>query len=445
MLVNDELYLQIFCKLLEAVVEAGGLEVPVDKLQKKHFCLLSRKINAKSRDEWGIKPATFRDYRYIYKRQKRFSVKENRLDLLCDFVGFSSWIDFRNEHFNHNCIHENNGSVIKLLILPDKRYGEVHNFEGQLSELILSRYEDLKYELDIDNLEILYENQLSDSPSGIKKIQDLAEANQADIVVWPEYLHGNTPMLRIPFHLVDSHAQIVKSKKPSFRKIEGLTQILEGEFLQELDKTLFSLLGKQAFKQNETEKAKTYFSTVLALDIEHKEANYFTGIITQQAKETAQDSINCPVNQTHTTPYTFDSFTLLGKWKESLDVQKELSEMGLSNELSIVHQPTQIDKHLLVLKGDQRVLMTKNLEPLVRSTLIHEDEPVFFLTRQTDMELMSMKDLNVFQVVPSTNEVPIKDAIFTFNNNHLEAKRDPINGNEIAQWFLITTNRSNET
>ncbi len=403
MLVNDELYFQTFCRLLETVVEAGGLEVPVERLQKSHFCFLSRKINQQSGIEYGIQPTTLRDYRYIYKQEKKFSIRQNRLDLMCEFLGYDGWNDFKQTNFK--CLEklQESKKKVRLLVLPDKRIGEVKKFEGQIAELIVSRYEELKDELEIENLEIVFEDK--PCPVGTKEILDLAATRHADIVTWPEYLHGKHPLMRVQTRFVDAESQMAKVVRQQYQKVNALADLLEGAFLEQTDVMVFNLLGTTAFTNEEVDKARTYFEKVLALAPDHSDANNYMDWL-KQAQTSHQKEVDGLASDFEISEKT-----------TAIDNEANSDENNCTSpefpNLPIAQDNASLDKHLLVLKGDNHVLKSKDLEPLVRSMLIHEDEPVIFLTSHTDMSLMSMNDLNVFHVQAVRKEVPLKEVLIS--------------------------------
>ncbi len=485
MLVNDELYFQTFCKLFDAVVEMGGLEVAVENLQKNHFFLLSRKINRRTCDNFGIQPATLRDYRYIYRKEKRFSVRQNRLDLMCEFLGYNGWNEFRNTHFNVNHTKQNKNQVVRLLVLPDKRYGEVGKFEGQISELIFNRYEELKAELEIDNLELVYEESLKETPTGINRIKDLGSTHQADLVIWPEYHHGKKPTMRVRFLQASPNQSPSTYYKSKYQKVSRLTDIHEGMFLTETDILLFSLLGIAAFHNGETTRAIIHFEHVLTLDPRHIEALYNLGLLykeTDHLSESAtyfqkvleQDHIDSELIEgakTHLSHLleskraTSDTITLpsekcspqanpflITSEKEDTsfsdeksklpDLDISLGEKQLANGF-VKHQTTSPD-YLFVLKGDNSVLMTKNLEPLLRSKLIHEDESIMFLTSHTDLALLSVNNFNTYHVRTSRKEVPIKEVLITIDQSP-EAKKGNIDPCKKSSPLLLLSIKGTKT
>lgn len=432
MLVNDNLYFQTFCKLLEAVVKAAGLEIPVENLQRNHFCFLSRKINVNTEAELGIQPATIRDYRYIYKKEKRFSVRQNRLDLMCVFLGYLGWNDFRSTHFNYTENIENNDDTVRLLILPDKRIGAIKKFEGQIADLINNRYEELKYELELDHLEITFENNLQSCPTGINKIRDLGESHQADLVVWPEYLHGKSPMMRIPSLLVNSDIQERKPEKQRYQKVENFAVIHDGAFLEATDILLFALLGIAAYKNGAFTKAKAHFKQVLNLDPNHSEAKSFMELLRNDQEEyvkvaTTFELVTVAVTENQTIPKSTS---------KSHDISSTHEEF-LGMNLPFQHEKDSLANHLLVLEGDNRVIKSKDLEPLVKSMLIHEDEPIIFLTSHTQMELMSMNDQNVFRLEAYKKEIPIKEALVTLEAWKPKHKSTMEKGDECTKWYFV--------
>lgn len=432
MLVNDNLYFQTFCKLLEAVVKAGGLEIPVENLQRNHFCFLSRKINVKTGAELSIQPATIRDYRYIYKKEKRFSVRQNRLDLMCVFLGYLGWNDFRCTHFNCNERTGNNDNTVRLLILPDKRVGVTKKFEGQIADLINNRYEELKYELELDHLEITFENNLQSCPTGTNKIRELGKVHQADLVVWPEYLHGKTPMMRIPSLLVNSDIQQRKPEKQGYQKVENFAVIHDGAFLEAADILLFTLLGVSAYKNGATNKSQTYFKQVLDLDPNHSEAKSFMELLRKDQEEhekvaTTLELVTVAVIENQSMPMT------TSKSHDISSTDEEIPPVTLPFQ----HKQNSLANHLLVLKGDNRVIKSKDLEPLVKSMLIHEDESVIFLTTHTQMELMSMNDQNVFRLEAYKKEIPIKEALVTLEEWKPKHKSTMEKGDECTKWYFV--------
>lgn len=434
MLVNDELYFQTFCRLLEAVVEAGGVEASVERLQKNHFYFLSRKINAHSNAECNIQPATIRDYRYIYKREKKFSVRQNRLDLMCDFLGYNGWYDFRSNHFSVPDNNQQSNDQVTLLILPDKRFGAVQQFEGQIGELICNRYEELKEELGADDLEIIYQADLKSLPTGIKGMREYGEANKADIVIWTEYLHGKTPMMRVPSLLVDTNREGFKKIKQPYQDAAELVNLPTGALLKETDIILFQLLGALAYEKGEIERAIEYFEHVLQLEPTCKEALSFMSQLLD-LEEASNQSSTLVEETTRIDEQLIDQEMEvlnadLNEPDETVLKALSLSNNVMNTNLSVTQSPTahrsaSLENHLLILKGDNRVLKVKDLEPLIRNTFIHEDETIIFLTRKTDLELLSMNDLTVFKLEASQQEIPIKEALVSINQWHQETKEPP--------------------
>lgn len=444
MLVNDELYFRTFCKLLEAVVKAGGLEIPVESLQKNHFYQLSRKINRKSGLEYGVRPTTLRDYRYIYKQQKKFSVRQNRLDLLSEFLGYDGWNEYKKIHFHCPEIEQNAEPKVRLLVLPDRRVGVVKKFEGQIAELIINRYEELKYELDLDRLEILFEDSLSSCPTGIEKIHDLGKAHQADIVLWTEYIHGKDPLIRVPALLVDSQGGKSTRAKQPYKKAEALVDILEGAFLEAADIKLFHLLGTSAFKEEEIDKARFYFEKVLALAPDHSGANYYINLLHQNQINHAEDTLSQKLEEELVIEITASKGTVTTRAVRGKEEKSSISKKNGSQHFfqspntSMLCDKSSLNKHLLVLKGDNHVLKSKDLEPLVRSMLIHEDEPIIFLTSHTDMSLMSLSDLNIFGVQAKRKEIPMKEALVSFKQQLPDQDKGLDNEHLPIQWLVFS-------
>ncbi|MDW3194079.1 MAG: hypothetical protein R8G66_17020 [Cytophagales bacterium] len=443
MLVNDELYFHTFCKLLEAVVAAGGVEAPVEHLQKNHFHFLSRKINSKSCADCSIQPATIRDYRYIYKREKKFSVRQNRLDLMCDYLGYNGWNDFRSNHFPNAENKQQSNEQVRLLILPDKRFGAIQHFEGQIGELICNRYEELKEELGIDELEIIYRDHLKSSPAGIKGIRDFGKANKADMVIWTEYIHGIKPMMRVPSILVDPYQKVCKREKKAYQDAAELINLHEGTFLEESDIMLFQLLATTAHQKVETKKAVEYLEKILQLDPEHEESINQLGILLDQQEASGQS-------------------TNLGGDKTNAEVDADPQEKSGSdaihhqNQLYPPHQDTSntdqkrdhfampnhtasLDNHLLILEGDNRVLKVKDLEPLIRNTIIHEEETIIFLTSKTDIALLSLNDRTIFTLKTSQQEVPVKEALVRLNQWHQNIPNFPKGSDQLPLCFHPST------
>lgn len=420
MLVNDVLYFQTFCKLLETVVEAGGLEIPVEHLQKNHFYLLSRKINVQSGVAFGIQPATIRDYRYIYKGEKKFSVRQNRLDLMCEFLGYSSWNDFKSSHCTKFEHIPDGHDTVRLLILPDKRFGAIQHFEGQIGELINNRYEDLKDEYNIQNLEIIYQEHLRSAPKGIQGIRDLGLANEADMILWTEYIHGASPMMRVRSLCTDMKKKLRKGGKPPYRKADDLIHLQDGAFLQETDSMVFFMLGSKAYEKGETAKAREYFKQVLQIAPDHEEA--FTYLHLLNAEHQAPLQIATSGEETITEQ---ESILAAATHREVAGFadppfQKATDRRSLiaTNQLPYPPNPALQDHQLLILKGDHRVLKAKGLEPLIRNTLIHKDEIIIFLTTQPNVALLSMDDLTVFKLAANKQAVPIKEALVHINQGY---------------------------
>ena len=452
MVINDPIYFPTFCKLLEQVVEAGNIGVSVSKLKNSHFHLLSRKINKDPDFEVAIQPSTIRDYRYIYLQKKSFSIRENRLDLLCEFIGYDNWINFRSSHFQHPEPTEPN-ATIRLLVLPDKRLGHANNFEGSIADLIGTRYEELKDSYGIENLEITFEDQLESFPRGVRKIREIGSAYKADLVVWPEYMHGDEPEMRVPFLVVNPEklgVRHIRKEKQKYQKVERLSSVHEGAFLEETDILLFSMLGVEAYRQDNKDKALQYFEELLKLDENHLDALFYTGAIHQsrgqldlasscyhrvlensEAQEELYEkaSINLvfiqlrnpagheeavrllePIenNDSEQAPrihaLLYQAYMLAGDKVKAQNMLKMLTRESLSS----------LKEHMIVMVGDDRVLSTRNMDPLLDSTIIHENESIIFLTEKTDLSLLSLEKNDLFHVKAFKQEVPLRQALIPF-------------------------------
>lgn len=432
MLVNDELYFQTFCELLEAVVKAGGLETSVEHLQKNHFYLLSRKINLKANLEHGLQPTTLRDYRYIYKRKKKFSIRQNRLDLMCEFLGYDGWNEYKQKHFQSTEINQSKSSNIRVLVLPDKRVGVVNTFEGQIADLITSRYEALQYDLGIDNLEIIVEDHLESTPNGLKNIHELGVKRQANMVIWPEYLHGKNPMMRVPALPIVAENQPLKCVRQRYQKVGNLVDIMEGTFLEEADIMLFSLLGTAAFEKGEQDKALSYFEKVLTLDPENADAEDYVSLIKRQDTAFQNKSLSNDVREEEDLAGLAQRIALLPP------EENEMYSTDSSPNTLVSDGRSSLKKYLLVLNGDKQVLKSKDLEPLVRSTLIHEDEPIIFLTTHTGLSLMSMNDLSIFRVQAERKQIPLKETLVSIDRQ-LKRKNRTDGQSQLFKWLFISS------
>lgn len=458
MLVNDEIYFQTFCTLLDKVVAEAGLEVNVEALSNSHFQLLSRKINQQTQADTEISPTTFRDYRYIYLKKKKFSIRENRLDLLCEYIGYLSWVHFRSKQASETTTETPEYRSVKLLVINDKRVGLSSSvFEGQIAEMINNRYEELKYEHAIDNLQIIFSE---DSPVGIKKIREMGSAHEADLVVWPEYVHGNTPKLRVPFLIVDpnrSDLPLSKRKPQSHQPVEGLETIYDGAFLEETDILLFTMLGMEAYRREEQQKACQYFEHLLTLDPEGVTPHFYLGAIYQNQDHLDQASQHYHevLSKTASDHDFYEKavinlvFILMREagYEEAIDLLKRI-EHNHSTQTKRIHallyqaymlkgdkasaqehlllwdkryaERMEVEAagplpgHLMVMEGDSRVLTSKRMDPLLESTIVHQDEPIFFMTTETDLSLMSMENFAMFHLQPSKQELPLKKSLVPF-------------------------------
>lgn len=96
MSVTEIKYFRPFQKLVDEVVVRSGMNKTFSDFGKGDFERLARIFEHKVGTHHIISPNTFRDYRYIYLRKKKypFSVSESKLDILCDFLGYRDWINY---------------------------------------------------------------------------------------------------------------------------------------------------------------------------------------------------------------------------------------------------------------------------------------------------------------------------------------------------------------
>lgn len=282
MFVKEQLYQPIFCILLDKVVAKGIESLPVEKLKNRHFHQLSHKINMASNSGNKLAPNTFRDYRYIYLGTKSFSVREDRLDVLSNYIGFDSWLSFKQLYGDFQGFRDSpKSSGIRLLILPDIRVGLFNAFEGRISDLIKSRYEELRADYHIDNLELLTYDPSKRPPNSEEAIREVGKSLNADLVIKTNFLLAKELELRISYQLVEPEKWGIRSTRGAsdYQVIERLSTIFEGDLLKELDTLLLYMSGMGALDAGKQETAKRHLMIALSIDNDYAAAHALLGEI----------------------------------------------------------------------------------------------------------------------------------------------------------------------